>query len=290
MKWAVLVVCGVAGGVGGAALTLALEPQPAATRAAAERAAPAAGEGADYAALESRILDLEQSVAGLAAARPGKAELPPPSAKPGDLAATERPAEEAGGAAALPADLAELVRQLRGRKLRNDDYGRLFGWLTMHKERVPEVVAALEKEIELDPRNADLRVALATVYVADLTNNKMPGPQQGIVWAKAVTAYDAALAIEPEHWQARFGKAFGTSMVPEFLGQRPEAIRQFEELIEIQKRRAPEPEYAGTYFRLGTLYKDAGNAEKAREVWNAGLALFPENEELKGALDTSTKK
>jgi tetratricopeptide (TPR) repeat protein len=107
---------------------------------------------------------------------------------------------------------------------------------------------------------------------------------------RAQAAYEAAIKLEPEHWTARYGKAFGTSMAPEFLGMRPEAIRQFEELLEIQKRKAPEPHYAGTYFRLGTLYKDAGNVEKAREIWGAGLALFPDNEELKGTIEVSTKK
>ncbi len=79
-------------------------------------------------------------------------------------------------------------------------------------------------------------------------------------------------------------------MAPEFLGMRPGAIRQFEDLLAIQKRKAPEPHYASTYFRLGTLYKDAGNVEKARELWAEGLRLFPDNEELKGTIEASTKR
>ncbi|MHC4819984.1 MAG: tetratricopeptide repeat protein [Planctomycetota bacterium] len=110
------------------------------------------------------------------------------------------------------------------------------------------------------------------------------------MWGKVGASYDAALTLEPNHWQARFGKAFGTSMAPEFLGMRPEAIRQFEELKEIQGRRAPEPQHAQVYFRLGTLYKDAGNAEKARSLWAEGLKLFPDNQELKDTLEASTKK
>jgi tetratricopeptide (TPR) repeat protein len=67
-------------------------------------------------------------------------------------------------------------------------------------------------------------------------------------------------------------------------------VLQFEELLEIQKRQSPEPYFASTYFRLGTLYKDAGNLEKARQTWNEGLRLFPDNEELKGTIEASTKK
>jgi hypothetical protein len=45
-------------------------------------------------------------------------------------------------------------------------------------------------------------------------------------------------------------------------------------------RGAPAPE----------LYKDAGNVEKARALWNEGLRLFPDNEELKGTIEASTKR
>ena len=116
------------------------------------------------------------------------------------------------------------------------------------------------------------------------------GPQQGLVWAKASESYDKAIELDPGHWQARFGKAFGISMAPEFLGVRPVAIKQFEELLAIQEQGAPEPHHAQTYFRLGTLYKDAGNTAKAREIWDRGLRLFPDNSVLKGTIEASTKK
>jgi tetratricopeptide (TPR) repeat protein len=187
-------------------------------------------------------------------------------------------------------DIEEVVQKLRGKKLVPADTDALFEWLTNHPTRISAVIAAIQKEIAADPTNPELQVALATAYVAELWNNTPQGPQQGIVWMKASAAYDAAIKLEPEHWTARFGKAFGHSMAPEFLGMRPEAIRQFEELLAIQKRKAPEPHYASTYFRLGTLYKDAGNVEKARELWAEGLRLFPDNEELKGTIEASTKK
>jgi tetratricopeptide (TPR) repeat protein len=225
------------------------------------------------------------------------AREPEESAAPGRAAAAPAPegvghGEGGGEDVAVPPErsIEELVQSLKGRKFGRDDTNRLFSWLTLRKDRIKDVIAAIQKEIAADPANAELQVALATAYVADLTNNTMPGPQQGLVWGKAVQAYDEAIKLEPEHWTARFGKAFGTSMAPEFLGMRPEAIRQFEELLDIQKRKAPEPHFADTYFRLGTLYKDAGNVEKARELWTEGLRLFPDNEELKATIEASTKR
>jgi tetratricopeptide (TPR) repeat protein len=284
MKLAVAFVFGLAGGLAGALVLRALDDRPQERAQAPQRAAPI-----DEAAI-ARIVaaELERQLPARAAAQeslaPERAAAPRKSEGVGHGEGAE-PAE----ATAQP-DIEEVVQKLRGKKLVPADTDALFEWLTNHPTRISAVIAAIQKEIAADPTNPELQVALATAYVAELWNNTPQGPQQGIVWMKASAAYDAAIKLEPEHWTARFGKAFGHSMAPEFLGMRPEAIRQFEELLAIQKRKAPEPHYASTYFRLGTLYKDAGNVEKARELWAEGLRLFPDNEELKGTIEASTKK
>lgn len=291
MKGALSLVFGLAGGVIGALAVRVLEPEPAPVRVAAKAPEPAEDRAVRDADQDRHIADLDRRIAEIERGAGSDQAAPPPSvARP--RGEGEGPGE--GGAEAAPAapeqSVEELVRGLKGKKLGPDDTNRLFAWFTNHKDRIGAVVAAIQKEIAADPTNPELQVALATAYVADLWNNTQDGPQRGIVWMKASAAYDAAIKLEPEHWTARFGKAFGTSMAPEFLGMRPEAIRQFEELLDIQKRRPPEPHFADTYFRLGTLYKDAGNVEKAREIWNAGLVLFPDNEELKGTIEASTKR
>jgi hypothetical protein len=292
MKAALPLLLGLAGGVLGGLLAGVLRPEPEA-RASATPVARAPAPGLDEPAVE-RIVDarLDRRLAEFPRGEGGRA-APGPTATPGaegEGLGEGTTASEAAGAQVTEQAIRELVDGLKGRKLVPADTNRLFSWLSVRKDRIQDVIKEIEKAIAEDPQNPELQVALATAYVADLTNNTLPGPQQGIVWMKAQGAYDAAIKLEPEHWTARFGKAFGTSMAPEFLGMRPEAIRQFEELLDIQKRQAPQPHFAGTYFRLGTLYKDAGNVEKAREIWGAGLALFPDNEELKGTIEVSTKK
>jgi tetratricopeptide (TPR) repeat protein len=287
MKAALPLFLGLLGGVLGGLLAHALQPEPAPPRVVApDRPAPALDEAA-IERIATAVVERQLARGAAAPERASPAPVAAPRAEEG-----EGPGEGTAESGTVPPEQAieDLVRGLKGRKLGPDDTNRLFAWLTVRKDRIADVIAALQKEIAADPTNPELQVALATAFVADLTNNTMPGPQQGLVWMKASAAYDAAIKLEPEHWTARFGKAFGTSMAPEFIGLRPEAIRQFEELLEIQKRKAPEPHYADTYFRLGTLYKDAGNVEKAREIWNAGLTLFPDNEELKGTIEVSTKK
>ncbi|MFI5402744.1 MAG: tetratricopeptide repeat protein [Planctomycetota bacterium] len=285
MKLAVAFVFGLLGGVAGALLVRALEPRPQErTAAAPARTAPAADDG-----LAARVEKLERQLAAMPAP---EAERSAPERTAARAPEGEGPGEgDAPGEAAAPEQgVAEVVQGLKGRKLVPNDTDELFEWLTNHQDKISAVIAAIQKEVAADPTNPELQVALATAYIAELWNNTPQGPQQGIVWMKAAAAYDAAIKLEPEHWTARYGKAFGESMAPEFLGMRPGAIKQFEELLEIQNRKPPEPHFASTYFRLGTLYKDAGNVEKARELWKEGLRLFPDNEELKGTIEASTKR
>jgi len=287
MRALLFLLCGLAGGVAGGLVAGAFRKTPPA------RAPAPAGRAVDLEAL-GRIEALERRLDALARR---------PEAAPRVAAGTPEEPRRAGGAPAQPdaakespADAkaefsqVEIVRLARTTVMDPATAKRLFGWLTLHTERIPEVIKALRAAIEEDPRNAELRVALATTLVAQLTNNTPPGPQQGLVWGQAAAAYDAAIKIDPAHWQARFGKAIGTTFIPRQFGQQPYAIKQFEELRQLQAGRAPRPEYAGTYYQLGLLYKDQGNVDKARRIWQEGLKLFPSNTLLKEQLEVTTQK
>ncbi|MHC4164423.1 MAG: tetratricopeptide repeat protein [Planctomycetota bacterium] len=292
MRGVLILLCGFVGGLAGALFVQLLTEDPA-PRTAREgwRAVSDAPSRQDFDRLSQRVRRLERGAETPVA--PGAADAPDapdaPAATPGEAGDSASDAAGEGGDDAAKRTPQEVVQALLGKPFGPNEANRLFWWLSRNKEKISDVIQDLEKQIEKNPNDPHLHVALATAWVAELTNQP-PGPQQGLLWGKVGAAYDAAIALEPNHWQARFGKAFGTSMAPEFLGLRPEAIRQFEELKAIQGRRAPEPHHAQVYFRLGTLYKDAGNAEKARALWAEGLKLFPDNEELKGTLEASTKK
>lgn len=293
MRVVLLALCAVACGIAGGLLGPQLfgESRPAASRE------PRRTSPRETAADPVLLNDLERRVAAL---EKYVRSMPPPSDRSGGTAAT--PPAQGGSAAnptdatgkrkeqALPKDVESLVKSLLGKEFTPALSDRFFLWLSKNKEKIGTVIEALQKEIKADPKDPELHVALATAYVADLWNNTPQGVQQGVVWAKALRAYDAALKLDPDHWQARFGKAFGTSNIPEFLGQKPAAIKQFEELRALQERGAPEPHYVSTYLRLGTLYKDMGNNEKARQVWEDGLKFFPDSQALKDALEASTKR
>jgi tetratricopeptide (TPR) repeat protein len=278
-------LCGVLGGLGGGLLSKGLREEPASRgpgRAVAE--APAAGIGALEARVEAlwaRIEALERRPTA-AASDPG---APEEAAQPGAAAAPPRDLP----AAAASVSARAVLDELRGKRFGSAESARLWGWLLQNSERVGEMIALLQAEVEKDPRNAELRTALATAYVAQVLQTP-DGPQRGAAWQLAQAQYDEAIRIEPEHWQARFGRAFGIGAAPAFLGLKPVAIRQFEELLQIQERRPVEPDFWQTYFQLGNLYKDAGNLEKARQVWQEGRRRFPDNPQLEDALEVSTKR
>jgi tetratricopeptide (TPR) repeat protein len=70
------------------------------------------------------------------------------------------------------------------------------------------------------------------------------------------------------------------SFWPPIMGKQPEAIQQFEMALAQQEARPSRPEYAQTYLFLGNLYRQQGNAARAKEIWKKGSELFPENDEL----------
>lgn len=149
---------------------------------------------------------------------------------------------------------------------------------------VDALVAEFEKRAELDPNDPDAQVELGSAYLQKLFTVGS-GPEQG-TWAnKADKAFDAALALDSNHWDARFSKAVSLSFWPPVFGKQKDAIRNFETLIEQQSSSSSkDPRFAQTHLLLGNLYQQSGNAAKANETWAAGLALYPDSAALKEKL------
>jgi tetratricopeptide (TPR) repeat protein len=262
-----------AAGAAGGFFAGALRPEPAVPRA--ERQAPAPPPSP---LLEETLLRVRALEARLAAT--------PLRESPRRTADPDEPRAGAPAAPTAPGGGAEVAGPAfaPGRPFGFAESEALFARLARERGSIGDLIARLEEEIRRHPNDADLHVALATAYAAKTAFATPPGPEQGTVWAKAERAYEEAIRLDPGHWQARYGKAFGDSMAPEFVGLRPRAIRQFEELLEIQEGRAVAPEHAEVYLRLGTLYKDAGNVARAREVWQRGLARMPDETRIAEAL------
>jgi len=278
----VAVVCGLAGGFLGAQLSSGDERR--AVRA----------ERYDDGELRAEIEALREEIRRSRIEVAREEDQAAPEA-PDTPSATAESADEDAPVSELPAWIRDFkpsgyVESLSNKRFDAKARDKLFTLLSVHKEKIDETIKGLLAAVKEDPGNAELQTALASAYTAKTAFGTNLGPAQGIVFMKALAAYDKALQINPDHWTARFGKAYDTSMAPEFVGLRPQAIRQFEALVERQESRTPQKEFAQTYLRLGTLYKDAGNADNARTMWKRGIEQYPDNQAIRDALELIGEK
>jgi tetratricopeptide (TPR) repeat protein len=233
--------------------------------ALAERLAklPAPGAGAP-AASRVPVQDLDQAIAEYMAKRLGE--------EPGRAGARGEPA---------PSDLeaSAIADRILSGQVTGDALEALWQELRDTK-RIDGVLAEIERAAELAPNNPDLANELGEAYLQKLFDVGI-GPMAAAWGEKADKAFDRALVLDDTHWEARFNKAVSLSNWPEFLGKQPEAMRQFELLMEQQERAAAQPDHARTYWFLGNLYDQEGNGEKALATWKRGLERFPANETLR---------
>jgi len=101
---------------------------------------------------------------------------------------------------------------------------------------------------------------------------------------KADQTYDAALAADPAHWEARYMKAVGMSYWPSTMNKGKEVLERFTSLIQDQEQQPAQPQFSQTYVRLGDEYRKAGQIEYAQQVWQRGAVQFPDDPELKRKL------
>lgn len=206
-----------------------------------------------------------------------------PPAEPGAHGATRAPVALKPGEVDLASiPMLELVRALSATGFDNVERQEIFQALR-ENGRIDEYVATMEKLAAEDPQNVELQIALGHAYLQKLfgVGNS---PEAGPLAYKSDAAFDRALALDDENWSARFSKAVSLSNWPAFLGRGPEAIENFETLLEQQATQPPRPEFAMTYLFLGNMQQAAGERDKALATWRAGLALFPDREELKNAV------
>ncbi|MBI5433118.1 MAG: tetratricopeptide repeat protein [Planctomycetes bacterium] len=150
-----------------------------------------------------------------------------------------------------------------------------------------QVVAEYEARAESDPKNPELKVDLGQAYLQKIFEAGQ-GPEAGKWAMKADKAFDGALALDTNHWEARFTKATSLSFWPPLFGKQGEAIHHFEILVEQQAGQASQSQFVQTHLALGNLYQQSGQLEKAKAAWQQGLALFPGDAELAKKLDLAS--
>lgn len=201
-------------------------------------------------------------------------------------------ARDAGSADAEPAldaadaDTEALIEQLLAGVIEGDEAWELMFSL-VGSERLDTLVAELAARAEARPDDPQAQFMVGMGYIAQLQGgaNVM---QMGQLATQADAAFDRTLALDEDHLDARRTKAISLSFFPPIAGKRPEAIAQFETVIEKQKQHPVQDGFAETYALLGNLHVEGGNTEKAIAVLQDGLAAHPQNAELKAQLEALT--
>ncbi|MEQ8768354.1 MAG: tetratricopeptide repeat protein [Planctomycetota bacterium] len=149
---------------------------------------------------------------------------------------------------------------------------------------IDEVVALFEERALQASGDADTQAELGFAYIQKLQTLD-DGPEKGNWATKADQAFDAALALDETHWNARFTKATSLAFWPPIFGKQAESVKQFEILIDLQETRGDQRQgYAQSYLFLGNLYQQRGELDKARETWRRGLSRFPNDTSLQQQL------
>ena len=196
------------------------------------------------------------------------------------LLGAERAAERsaaAGGEATEEVSVEGLLALLGAEDLSDTEWYEI--WAKAREAGLTdELIALFEQRAEDNPNDADAQADLGLAYIAKI--QYAPDAEKGQLGMQADKAFDRALEVDPNHWDARFTKAISYSFWPAFTGKPAQAVTQFEILVERQANLPRKPEHAQTYLMLGNLYQQQGRMEEAQQAWANGTALFPENEEL----------
>ena len=280
----VALVCGLGGGMIGARLST-----PESKPVEEVQASAPAPDSPRIAELEARVASLSQALEAGLSAGPTRVEAGDDQIE----RAVARWMDQHGvqGVAAAPAlaaavdvapekRLADAYAALDNPELSDSERQKI--WAELAKAGlVDKLLAKYEERAKLAPNDPDAQVDLGSAYLQRLFQ-ATPGPEQGIWAGKADKAFDSALALDSNHWEARFSKAVSLSFWPPIFGKQKEAVTHFETLLSQQSQSsAKDPRFAQTHLLLGNLYQQSGNAAKASETWSAGLALYPDNASLK---------
>jgi tetratricopeptide (TPR) repeat protein len=236
-------------------------------------------------ALEARIAALEAARSEEAAKGAAAQAAPAPAVASGAAAgSTGEAAPGSGGDATAPAaspeeKLEEALAVLFDPKRSWDDQQKVWRELA-EAGLVDRAVAAFEQRARENPGSPDAQAQKGVAYLQKL-NTVVSDIDKGSWAMKADQSFDAALALDDRHWEARFVKAMSLSFWPPITGKQDEAVRQFEILRGQQAELPADGKFAETYVLLGNLYQSRGEAEKAAAVWKDGAARFPENADLR---------
>ena len=181
----------------------------------------------------------------------------------------------------LKIDYPTAVQQIKDPKIPYLTKEQMWDWIS-DRNHLDSAMVDFERWAVEEPNNADALTAAGYAKIRKArTMFKYLTAHLGL---KADEYFDKALKINDKHWAARLIKAAVLSQWPN-KSKRDESKKQFDLLIKQQLSSEQKPEFVLTYFYFGMLYIEMNDHEKAKDIWNLGLLLFPNDKKLKDVLD-----
>jgi len=149
--------------------------------------------------------------------------------------------------------------------------------------KLDQAIAALKAGMEDNPNDAAYPAALGEAYINKLVTAKAGGNynETAILALQADQNFDAALKLDPSHWEAQYYKAASLAHWPPEMNKSPEVIQRLSSLIDQQETMPPQPQFAQTYVLLGEQYQKSGQPDYALQTWRLGAAKFPSDSTLR---------
>lgn len=147
-------------------------------------------------------------------------------------------------------------------------------------------VAFMQTLVTEYPNIPDVRAALAAAYgeyASALQREQQPNIIEVVHYASlSLQQLDVALAIDPDNFMARLGRAITYSYAP---GGLQNAEQDFDALLALQMlRKHPWLPYQVAYYYYAETLKRHDNPTRAAAILRAGLMYYPLDESLKKAL------
>lgn len=149
--------------------------------------------------------------------------------------------------------------------------------------KLDQAISELEQRATDNAQSPQYPTALGRLYLQK-AGTIQDLREQGILGLKADQQFEAALNLDPNNWEARFTKAVAMTYWPTQLNKGEELFGHFTTLLQQQEAQAPQPQFAQTYAWMGDAYQKYGYADYAKQIWQRGAGLFPQNQELKSKL------
>jgi len=159
-----------------------------------------------------------------------------------------------------------------------------------------------EDLVEKHPGSTMARLNKALAYVDKMPYPKLGFVHRGILSNKSLAELDIVLEENPACWTAKFIRGMNHLHWPRMLGHAPLAVKDFTDLIAMQKNLPTQQQrdyFALAYVALGdscVKNRAMGLEEsilEARRTWETGLQEYPDSPELKKRLqlvETSTEE